>query len=71
MPIVSFKKLMEDAELCKYAVGYFESWNLESLLAVIDAAETTRSPVIVGFNGIFLTHKDRLYQDRLPIQKPR
>ena len=25
-----------------YAVGYFESWNLESLQGVIDAAEQTR-----------------------------
>lgn len=37
-----------------YAVGYFESWNLESLLAVVDAAEKTTSPVIIGFNGTFL-----------------
>ncbi len=63
MPIVSFQKLMADAELGKYAVGYFESWNLESLLAVIDAAEAARSPVIVGFNGIFLTHKNRVVKD--------
>ena len=37
-----------------YAVGYFEVWNLESLLAVKDAAEAARSPVIIGFNGGFL-----------------
>jgi ketose-bisphosphate aldolase len=42
-----------------YAVGYFESWNLESLLAVKDAAETARSPVIIGFNGGFLGNKNR------------
>ncbi len=63
MPIVSFEKLMADAGLGKYAVGYFESWNLESLLAVIDAAEAARSPVIVGFSGIFLTHKNRVVED--------
>ena len=43
----------------KYAVGYFESWNLESLLAVVDAAEKTRSPVIIGFNGTFLGNDER------------
>ncbi|MCL4417758.1 MAG: class II fructose-bisphosphate aldolase, partial [Actinobacteria bacterium] len=35
-----------------HAVGYFESWNLESLLAIADAAEAKRSPVIIGISGI-------------------
>ena len=48
-----------------YAVGYFESWNLESLQGVIDAAELTRSPVLIGFNGEFLSHAGRLTQERL------
>jgi len=43
---------MEDAEKRNYAVGYFESWNLESLIAVADAAEVKRSPVIIGISGI-------------------
>ena len=38
-----------------YAVGYFESWSLESLQGVVDAAEESRSPVILGFNGAFLS----------------
>jgi len=38
-----------------YAVGYFESWNLESLQGVVDAAEQAQSPVILGFNGAFLS----------------
>ena len=42
-----------------YAVGYFESWNIESLQGVIDAAEQTRSPIIAGFNGGFLSGHDR------------
>ena len=33
MSLGGFKELMEHAEKNKYAVGYFESWNLESLLA--------------------------------------
>ena len=48
-----------------YAVGYFESWNIESLQGVIDAAEQTRSPIIVGFNGGFLSGHDRLAGERL------
>ena len=45
---------MRDCQAGGYAVGYFESWNLESLQGVIDAAEQTRSPIIIGFNGEFL-----------------
>ncbi len=56
---------MADAERKGYAVGYFESWNLESLLAVADAAEATRSPVILGFSGIYIPHPERIVRDRL------
>ena len=59
MPLAQFDELMADAERGQYAVGYFESWNLESLMAVADAAEATRSPVLLGFSGIYLTHPDR------------
>jgi ketose-bisphosphate aldolase len=48
-----------------YAVGYFESWNLESLQGVIDAAEDSGSPVIIGFNGEFLSRPDRRAGERL------
>jgi len=67
MPLVDFKELMTDAEKKRYAVGYFESWNLESLLAAYDAAEKLRSPIILGFNGIFLTHHDRVIKDPLKL----
>ena len=49
----------------QYAIGYFESWNLESLQGVVDAAEQTRSPIIIGFNGDFLSRADRLAEERL------
>jgi fructose/tagatose bisphosphate aldolase len=58
---------MADAEAGGYAVGYFESWNLESLLAVAQAAEAARSPVILGFSGIYLTHPGRLWADGIPV----
>jgi fructose/tagatose bisphosphate aldolase len=52
MPHVRFTELMTAAETSGYAVGYFESWNMESLFAVADAAVSMRSPVILGFSGI-------------------
>jgi fructose/tagatose bisphosphate aldolase len=50
-------QMMNDAQVGKYAVGYFESWNFESLQGVIDAAERTQSPVIIGFSGDFLSQR--------------
>jgi ketose-bisphosphate aldolase len=67
MPLVPFRELMAAAERGGYAVGYFESWNLESLLAVADAAEAARSPVILGFSGIYLTHPQRVVTDPLGV----
>ena len=67
MPLVPFDKLMAEAEQGQYAVGYFESWNLESLLAVADAAESVHSPVILGFSGIYLSHPERLVKERLSV----
>jgi ketose-bisphosphate aldolase len=57
MPLQAIDQLMQNAQRNNYAVGYFESWNLESLQGVIDAAEQTRSPIIVGFNGEFLSQR--------------
>src|ERR1700748_2879025 len=57
MPLESIGKLMNEAVRNNYAVGYFESWNLDSLQGVIDAAEQTRSPMIIGFNGEFLSQR--------------
>jgi ketose-bisphosphate aldolase len=58
---------MAAAERGGYAVGYFESWNLESLQGVIDAAEMADSPVIVGFSGINLPDPRRLAPERLEL----
>lgn len=67
MPLESVPRLMADCRKGGYAIGYFESWNLESLQGVLDAAEQTRSPVIVGFNGEFLSHGGRLADERLAL----
>jgi fructose-bisphosphate aldolase, class II len=65
MSLTSFQEIMATADEGQYAVGYFESWNLESLLAVADAAEATRSPVILGFSGMTLPQRARPVADRL------
>jgi ketose-bisphosphate aldolase len=67
MPLVPFNELMHQAERGHYAVGYFESWNLESIQAVADAAESTRSPVILGFSGIYLPHPSRMTRESLRV----
>jgi fructose/tagatose bisphosphate aldolase len=57
MSLTPIGRMMESAKRGKYAIGYFESWNLESLQGVIDAAEAVRAPVIIGFNGEFLSQR--------------
>ncbi len=65
MALVKLSSLMKHALENKYAVGYFESWNMESLLAVTDAAEKTNSPVIIGFNGTFLGNEERDIEENI------
>jgi len=67
MTIASFNELMDHARREGYAIGYFECWNLESLLAVADAAEATFSPILLGFSGIYLPHPARARQDPLNV----
>ncbi len=66
MPLHPAIELLNDARTGGYAIGYFESWNLDSLQGVIDAAEETRSPVITGVNGEFLSSPERRADERLP-----
>jgi len=58
-------ELLAGAQAGGYAVCYCESWNLESLQAVIEAAEELRSPVVAGFNGGFLMCSQRPRPERL------
>ncbi len=60
MPLTSLNKMLNAASKGGYAVGYFESWNLESLKAVVAAAEEMRSPVIIGFNAGILADRRRI-----------
>jgi len=65
MPLEPIAGLMARALQGKYALGYFESWNLESLQGTIDAAESVRAPIIIGFNGEFLSRAGRRAKERL------
>jgi ketose-bisphosphate aldolase len=59
MPLEAIGPMISRAVAGGYAVGYFESWNLESLQGVVDAAEQAAAPIILGFNGAFLAgHRD-------------
>ncbi|MBV8276607.1 MAG: class II fructose-bisphosphate aldolase [Verrucomicrobia bacterium] len=65
MSLWPINELIRHARKHQYALGYFESWNLESLQGVLDAAETTGSPVIIGFNGEFLSRPGRKLTERI------
>lgn len=65
MPLAPMSALLKKAEEHRFAVGYFEAWNLESLLAVKDAAEESSSPVIIGFNGGFLENHQRRQRENV------
>jgi len=65
MPLASMTDLLAAARSGGYALCYCESWNLESLQAVVEAAEQLGSPTIAGFNGGFLRHSSRSKPERL------
>jgi ketose-bisphosphate aldolase len=65
MPLTDMRVLLAHAREHGYAAGYFEAWNLESLLAVQDAAESTGSPAIIGFNGKFLGNRARRVRESI------
>jgi len=57
MPLVPLPELLAHASKNKYAVGYFESWDVYSLQATIAAAEASGSPVIIGIGGLSSNHE--------------
>ncbi len=58
---------MVEAERGRYAVGYFECWDLDSALAVAAAAEAVGSPVLLGFSGIYLPRVAGARRDLLSV----
>lgn len=47
MPLVTTKQMLADAQAGRYAVGAFNVENMEMVMAVIEAAEEQRAPVIM------------------------
>lgn len=60
MPLVPMPRLLADARVGGYAVGYFEAWDGYSLEAVVEAAEAERAPVVLGFGCLLV---DRTWLD--------
>jgi len=67
MSLEPIPEMMAAARRHGYAIGYFESWSIDSLCGVIDAAEASHSPVIIGFNGEFLSHPRRVVAERISL----
>src|ERR1700751_323514 len=65
MSLWPISELVQHARKNQYALGYFESWNLESPQGGLDAAEMTGSPIIIGFNGEFLSRPGRRVTERI------
>lgn len=53
MPLVNLSSVLAKAEKGKYAVGNFDIFNIEMLRGVLDAAEETRSPIILAYGEAF------------------
>jgi len=47
MPLVTTKQMLLDAQAGNYAVGAFNVENMEMVMAVMEAAEELKSPVIM------------------------
>lgn len=54
--LVTLREVLGDAQKKGYAVGLFNTVNLEMARAVLAAAEESHSPVIVGSAEILLAH---------------
>ena len=61
--LISMKKLLLHAQKNRFAVGYFEAFNMDCMEAVLNAAEKTDSPVIIGFGGQFIGSPKRNYKE--------
>ncbi len=54
--LVTLNEVLKDAKKNKYAVGLFNTVNLEMARGVIEAAEKTQSPVIIGTAEVLLPY---------------
>ena len=69
--LVSLNEVLRDAKKNKYAVGLFNTVNLEMAVGVLAAAEELRSPVIIGSAECLLCYSglDDLANMLLPMAK--
>jgi fructose-bisphosphate aldolase class II len=56
MPLVSVKKLLDDAQQREYAVPSLNCFNLETLEAVVECAEEERSGIVIQFHPSYFQH---------------
>lgn len=54
--LVTLNEVLKDAQKNKYGVGLFNTVNFEMAKGVIDAAEETQSPVIIGTAEVLLPY---------------
>lgn len=52
--LADIKYWENDAQNKHYAIAHFNVWNAEMLMGVIDAAEESKSPVIISFGTGFV-----------------
>lgn len=52
--LVSMKEILDDAKARGYGVGFFDTFNSELILGVMDAAEEMKAPVIIGTAEVLL-----------------
>jgi len=67
MPLIPSPRLFQVARERRFAVGFFESWDIASTQGVIDAAEEAEAPVIIGFNGDFMSGDERVAGERVQL----
>jgi fructose-bisphosphate aldolase, class II len=53
MPLTDLKTVLAEARKGRYAVGNFDVFNVEMVRGILDAAEETRSPVILAYGEAF------------------
>ena len=53
MSLCNLKTILQKADQEKYGVGNFDIFNVEMLKGVLDAAEETRSPIIIAYGEAF------------------
>jgi ketose-bisphosphate aldolase len=51
MPLFPFRAMLDTALANRFAVGYFQAWNEDSLESVLEAGEEMDAPLVIGFGG--------------------